>query len=463
MLEKMSTRNISELTAAGAFPNRPAPPAPTTEQMIDDIRRDLRLTDKSGVRPDVGKRVQEFEDIVKNVPRGFRLTPVWYSKINIDRNSSVMREFSFHVRADFLKYLATDHAVELAQLGICENGIDRMKTGKDPVDKDGVRYAVAIDHTLPRAGGGPWSKKKEIDPLRPAYDRRLFPVNHFNNLILLPEQVHGFKHTLDELQGVRHMKYRESAWMLMLIPETGPGLSGFVAPPQDPGHLLYGVKKPTQNLSNKIRQTLYMTSRLYKDLKVLRGDKTIFDALVHAGRTAKKRRTTVAGLILSEKNAAPKKDGLGNEFRKAVAHDAERKELLENDMIPAINALTGYLKSAFEEANRPGAEKNAREYHIFRKFFHGQRITHLRAAMETLPLNEAAQACKVFKEIDSALRNGFNRNAEASSENGVNRPRVLWAGSGTREEKTPDKATPSAVVLWAGSGTRRAPAMAQPE
>ncbi|MCK5555676.1 MAG: hypothetical protein KAI76_05525, partial [Alphaproteobacteria bacterium] len=185
-MNKVSADNIRELTTAHTFPNSLVSAPPTTEDMIEQIRGDLFLQAEN-LELDVEKKQaeekqEEFEELIKNVPTGFRLVPVWYSKIKENQNLDVRKEYERRIRSDFLIYLATHHAKELSELGICENGIDDcMRKGFTPVDKNDMVYRVTVDHIVECSGGGWMSRKKKIDPLNFNRNSNSFLVNHLNN------------------------------------------------------------------------------------------------------------------------------------------------------------------------------------------------------------------------------------------------------------------------------------------
>ena len=281
MHDKVSANNVCELTAAYAFPNHSVGTPPTSEYMIGQIHRNIYFQNKSLAK----KKEQQgiLENIIENVPDGFKLVTVWYSRIKNSQNLEVRKEYNKNVRRAFLNYLATHHAKELYELGICENGVACMKRGTTPVNTDGMLYDVDIDHIVEKFGGGLLSRKKIVDLLRLDKKKPIFMVNHFNNLLLLPEGIHRFKNILHRIQDIDEIKPGEGAWVLTLIPETNNKLSGFVSPPQTSKHHLYGTKMRPPNLDNKINQTRYMISKALEAITTFR-DETISGILLPAER-----------------------------------------------------------------------------------------------------------------------------------------------------------------------------------
>jgi hypothetical protein len=423
MPEKVSAATISALTAASGFPGPVQDTPPAAEQMIEQIRADLKLriealaklagqskaaeTDPAAPPSPFEISYQrtlqdqkDFEKIIANVPKGFRLTPVLYSKVEREQNAEVYTEYSRHVRRNFLKYIAEHHANELAALGICQTGIDRMKKGLDPADANGVLYKVNIDHIVERSGGGQMSLQKAADPLLQPGSEPTYLVNHMSNLILLPEQVHEAKNTLNDAQQASKTKYGESRWVLMLIPETGPAQSGFVAMPQDQNHYLHGIEKRQLNAADRISHAAFITDQLQEALEAFRRNPGVENILKSAQSVAERQRKTVVGLVQEEETSGilPAKHRLSSIFNRAMAGD----ETLEMSLKPVINEAAKQLRDAFNEASRPGPDR--KDYDDFIGFYQSKKIKALRQNIEKLPLKEAVQLQETLVSIDLQIQ-----------------------------------------------------------
>jgi hypothetical protein len=385
-MKKVSADTVTELTMAAA----PTPGAggtpPTAEQMIDQIRSRLTLRieslDKSERRGQESapskkssktafkishsravKDLREFEKIVANPPNGFCLAPVLYSPIEQGQNARVYSQFSSRVRPKFMRYLAENHAEELGALGICPQGIERMKKGLDPVDPSGRLYDVNVDHIIERFGGGKASLTEEVDPLMPPGSKPTYLVNHFSNFILLPTWVHELKNDLNELQGAVKTPPGQSKWVLMIVPQACPEHSSYVAQPQ--GHL-------------QTRQ-----------------------ANLHA------RNTTP--LQLAESTAYQV-----NSILDGAASNPAQKDLLK----PALGDMSGRLTEAFNDASKPRQDMAA-----FLRFYQGESFRSLREKVEILPPEETEQLRKTLLWIDNGLETRFNRYAAKKPANN-NLPKV---------------------------------------
>jgi hypothetical protein len=377
VMKKVSADTITDMTIRSGPSAGPPSPTPSVQQLIAEIRSTLLLREKAlaqlaeqsreGAAPgdpptayEISHRraaegIKEFEKILANVPDGFRLVPVLYTTVDQKQNEKIKREFSARVRPHFLHFLAEEYADELKALGIGPRGVEMMRKGLYPVDAAGNLYAMNIDHIIECFGGGKMSLQKETDPLMPAGSNPTFLVNHFSNFILLPIQVHEFKNLLNGLQNLAQTKTGESRWALMLIPETGPGRSAYIAPPQKPGHPLHGLRTHSENPEHQIKHASYMVDQVH-------------DAL----------RSDITG--------------------------AASQEIF---LRPAIEDLAGRLEIAFNSA----AGSSNGYYKAFLRFYSGEKMATLRKETENLPYPEASRLHKAMGNIDASIRARFNRRA----------------------------------------------------
>jgi len=328
-----------------------------------------------------------FEKLMASVPKGFRLTPVLYSRITPEQNAEVFAEYNKRVRPDFLHYLAHNHAAELSALGICQHGIDRMKKGLDPADASGSLYSLNIDHIVERAGGGNWSLQKAVDPQMPAGSPPTFLVNHFSNFILLPKKIHNYKNDLNALQKASFTPYGESRWVLMLVPETGPGQSAYIAPPQDQQHPLHGVHTHRENGSHYIQHAEFMVDRTRDALSVFRQDPVVAGILKTAEGTGTNPRQA---------------------FNDAVSQHPTQKDRLETFVKPAMQETLRWLTLAFNDVSKTGKITSK----SFLDFYQGRKVSNLPLEMADLPCEETEKLRDIIQQIDTALLQArFNKQA----------------------------------------------------
>lgn len=396
-MEKVSADTITELTIANALPgNGPIKAAPTTQELIDQIRTELAKRVKSLAKSMGGSsqknafsishdkalaELRTFERIVANPPKGFRLAPVLYSRISAKQNDKIYTQYATYVRRDFMRFLAENHADELSALGIAPEGIKRMKTGLDPVDASGRGYAVNVDHIIQRGGGGLASMQEEVDPQRPPGSKPTYRVNHFSNFILLPKQVHELKNTLNDIQDATQTPLGQNKWVLMLVPEVGPGHSGYVAQPQ------------SQSLS---RLHLYRMRPVQLAQTTAEQIDYIFESL---GR-------------------AP-----------------EQQEIYEAELETALEDMSQRLETAFNDVSRP-----QQSIKPFTRFYESNSFKALRQKVDALPAGQAASMQKTLAWVDASLSARFykhaaNNNKKKANSRGKKNRKLKKQQHGTRHYK----------------------------
>ena len=287
-IKNINSSNISQITLEKALlrDEKIDSRIPTTEELIEKIRKDLDkkikiLQDKtreykqqlsadkkhlpSPFEIALNKSIQKknkLEEIITNIPKGFTLVPVLYSKPNKKDYSKLNTNFK-KSKESFYKFLALNHADELQKLGICQYGIERMKLGIPPANEQKQLYKINIDHIIELSGCGIMASEQYFDPNKNTAEEPTQPVNHFSNFILLPEQIHKWKNDLNDLQDNQDQRYNTNEWVLMLIPENSPDSSGFVATPQEKTHPLHGLETYKKN-ENSATTSLKFQLSLFK-------------------------------------------------------------------------------------------------------------------------------------------------------------------------------------------------------
>jgi len=397
--KNVSAHTVTELSRAASPTSQflTAETPPTTAQMIEQVRADLisqippESTDPGFIQsPKPAKNLRKFEEIITNIPRGFCLKPVLYSKIKTEQNKEVMGEFTKRVRPFFLQYLANTHAHELRALGICRHGIKQMKKGLDPDNGDGIPYAVDVDHVIERSGSGTRAFKKKVDSLMLVGSTPTFEINHFSNLFLMPDWMQEIKNDLNYLQKNFQIESGERKWMLMMVPETPHNRSGFVARPQKPDHPLHTLPLVSQSTAEKIVHAGYKTQLAFTSLQTFFKDPAI-------------------GFILKENDMIlpnVSKQGLSTIFNKAVSKNL----LLQN----------AYLGSTFDDANRwfqkafEEAKGNAVNLKRFKKIFETSEMDCLYKRIPNVPLIQAEKMHRTMQNIRGSLDNMTNQNSSTS-------------------------------------------------
>ncbi|MFH1158555.1 MAG: hypothetical protein V1721_06695 [Pseudomonadota bacterium] len=385
MLKNVDADTVGKLTAESAFLCKPSEISPTAEEMIVRIRAELASREED---------LKKFNDLVDNMPKGFRLVPVLYTKVDSKQNAEVMTEFSGRVRRLFLQHLANTYEAELDALGIPPHGIEQMKKGNNPDDGNDALYAIDVDHLVERSGGGRMSMEKEVDPMMPAGSTPTFRINHFSNLFLLPEQIHGVKNWMNDLQGIHKMGTGESKWVLMMIPEAAPDRSGFITPRQEPDHPLHGLHP--LNASAQHNYAYYMAKVTHDTIRELWNDPDVGSVLKSIGEMAAGKNKTVVELMREEESspASPERS-LSNIFNSAVFGNPA----LQNNLPwHVIEATDRWLKITFNTA-----KKDAKEMTHFKRTYRKLEELGLPKQIVNLPLKEAAALHETLEEIRNAL------------------------------------------------------------
>lgn len=420
MAIRVSAETITEITSSPGFapPGKNATP-PSAEDIIKSTRKDIdaridkfnRLLsgplsgeDNLRARESLTKAKADkelYETALKEVPEGFKLVPVLYSKITQEQNGAIHSEYLSNVRSRFLKFVGENHADGARKLGICEHGIERMKQGLDPADSEGRPYEMNIDHIIERAGSGLWANSKEKDPDQAPEVEDKFRQNHFGNLILIPEKIHNYKNTLNNLQRIGQLQPGESKWILMMVPERNELNAGFICPPQTKGSrwdiLAVRPKDPARDTHHAdfiVKQTNDRV-REFRAIPVAERTMQVIEAIAQnynrdavdmANDTIKGRRS------------------LSQIFNDLIEHDEKAREI-NNLMRPMLKEAAASIHKAFETAidHLGDPERGQKLLANFAGFFRGGAMKTLRDQASKLPLTEAAEIQKLCKTIEGDL------------------------------------------------------------
>ncbi|MDE1151531.1 MAG: hypothetical protein PW788_03250 [Micavibrio sp.] len=420
MAKRVSADTITEITTSKAFfePGQAVPSSvPTVEQLINDIRSQLasrlktaEAADRNGTyNPDARPRQQslaeaqkdrsDFEQIIKEIPAGFRLAPVLYNRISTDENATIKQEYSFKVRPSFMRFLANEHAAELKDLGICQHGIDRMAQGLDPANAQGEPYSVNVDHIIERAGSGKWGKTKSADDDQPAFGDT-FNVNHFGNFMLLPEKIHEFKNALNDLQKASYTSVGNSKWILMMTPERNDLFSGFVCPKLEAGHRLAGLETRPYDDFKRIEHGQYILAVTLSKVDDMRKMGDVLNTVCDLIDRADSLQGKVAALAERER----KDNGsstFNQAFRDAVHKDGKVEDYVDNMVRPALKDVTDYVTTLFDRLTvHLDDQKQRAAFWEFAHFFRSPKMRDLRFDVEALPFEEASEMHEKFNMLN---------------------------------------------------------------
>lgn len=419
MAQRVSATTITEITTSPGFvPPGKVPTPPSREELISSIQKSIDSRIEKFTRLLSGplneedqRRASEsleraranqkwFAQAVTEIPEGFQLTPVLYSKITQDQNGAVHDEYLSNVRARFLKFIGENHADAARALGICEFGIERMKNGLDPSDKEGRPYDMNIDHIIERAGSGLWANSKEKDPDQKPEVEDKFRQNHFGNLILIPTKIHDFKNTLNGLQRIGDMQPGESKWILMLTPERNEKNPGFICPPQTPGSRWDVLAVRPKDPFNDIHHADFIAKQAMDRLREFRANPVVDKGLMAVEEIARRYKRDAA--LMANDNIKGRRS-LAKIFNDVIEHDEAARDM-EKLLRPIIKEVADNLGTAFDHvAENLGGPKGQKLLHNFNAFYRGGAMRQLREQTRKLPMDEAKQLFDICSVIDADM------------------------------------------------------------
>jgi|GEM_PF-6032231 len=247
--EHVNSSNITGLSLSAAFNEKSRDQiAPTTDELYRKITRDfdyrINFAETIKERDHFINNKEKFVDLMKaELPDGFEIVPVLFSKVKRDAQGVVRKEYCGEVHKRFLRFLGENHKEELLKLGFDECFIKSLKTGILPRSENKLIYALSIDHIIERSEGGLFSIEKDEDTHNISKGSHSYLVNHFNNLVLMPQKIHNLKNALNAAQCALHYNTpnaRNGIWYLMLAPKANTSTSGFVCVPQN-NNEKYGI------------------------------------------------------------------------------------------------------------------------------------------------------------------------------------------------------------------------------
>jgi len=419
LAQRVSAETITEITSSPGFvpPGKlPTPPSPAeiiknTRAELDErivkfsriVERRPSSEDELRARESLEKarfQRKQYDQLLNEVPEGFKLVPVYYSKITQEQNGAVHDEYLSNVRTRFLKFIGENHADAARALGVCEHGIERMKLGLDPADKEGRQYEMNIDHIIERAGSGLWATGKEKDPDQKPEVEDKFRQNHFGNLILIPTKIHDYKNTLNGLQKIGNLQPGEGKWILMMTPERSEQKPAFICPPQTPGSRWDILSVKEKGPFDEIHHTDFTVKQAADRLREFRSNPVVDKALLaieEVARTYKRDAAQMANDNIKGRRS------LSKIFNDVLEHDEAAREA-EKLLAPALKEVANNLTKCFDGvADNLAGEKGHKLLHNFNGFFRNSAMRNLRENVAKLPIPEAKELSDICTAIETDL------------------------------------------------------------
>jgi hypothetical protein len=462
LAQRVSAETITEITSSPGFvPPGKSPTPPSPEEIIQRTRKELDERIVKFTRSLAGNLSEEdrrrateslekarfqrkqFDQLLNEVPEGFKLVPVYYSKITQDQNGAVHDEYLSNVRARFLKFIGENHADAARALGVCEYGIERMKMGLDPTDKDGRQYDMNIDHIIERAGSGLWANSKEKDPDQKPEVEDKFRQNHFGNLILIPTKIHDYKNTLNGLQKIGTLQPGEGRWILMMTPERSEQKPAFICPPQTPGSRWDVLSTREKDPSSEIHHADFTVKQAVDRIRELRGNPLIDKALLTIEEIARGYKRDAAQM--ANDNIKGRRS-LSKIFNDVLEHDESAHEASQL-LAPALKEVANNIAKSFDGvADNLAGDKGHKLLYNFNRFFCSNALRGLREEAAKLPLPEAKEIVDICATIEADLKVLIPPNAHSEERGGEGKPksdpRKNFNGQSARKPRNDNAATP---------------------
>lgn len=428
-MKKVSAANITHLTLATAANAAAQKPDLSQRPSVEDLLLRARNGDPA--------RAAVIDAAMAKLPEGFALAPVLYTRIARETNARLESEYLFNVRPRFLKFLGETQKANLRALGICEYGIARMARGLDPATEDGRRYDLSVDHIIERFGSGALSNARQKDPARPDGDAETYPVNHFGNLILMQQDIHDLKNTLNAAQGIHDIAEGESIWVLMLVPVTTARQHGYVAAPQPADAALGQLKRYQPRVQQQIGDTLAIARETMGIMTTLGDDDLLKQVLAMLESLADRQRPrtpanddntpawkreedlrlrrafSVADLAVSQPRDAegrvsdtpPAHRTLRGIFNATIAHDRDARRSVERDLRPRLEEVRQALKTLHARAEAKDITSPGHPaYEDFVEFFRGRKMRSFCMEASRYPLPEARALLEDYRRIERAIQ-----------------------------------------------------------
>jgi hypothetical protein len=462
LAKRVSAETITEITSSPGFapPGKVSTP-PSPEDIIQSTRRELderikkftsllagNLTEEDELRARESLEKarfqrQQFDQLLNEVPEGFKLAPVYYSKITQEQNGAVHEEYLSNVRSRFLKFIGENHADAARALGVCEHGIERMKMGLDPADKEGRQYEMNIDHIVERAGSGLWAMGKEKDPDQKPEVEDKFRQNHFGNLILIPTKIHDYKNTLNGLQKIGNLQPGEGKWILMMTPERSEQKPAFICPPQTPGSRWDVLAVKEKDPFDEIHHADFTVKQAADRLREFRANPVVDKVLLTVEEVARGYKRDVAQM--ANDNIKGRRS-LSKIFNDVLDHDEAAREA-EKLLAPALKEVSDNLTRAFDNvADNLGGSKGTRLLHNFNGLFRSGAMRGLRENVAKLPMAEAKQLADICKVIETDLNVLIppkpRSENDSAYKDGGNKARKNFNGQSKRQPRNDNAAAP---------------------
>jgi len=414
--DRITSRTITRITHEHAQ-NPPSGPIPAPEEILNSIvtkMEQIVAGERTQEGIDTAKAktlLRQLQNVLSDIPEGFELATVAYSKIPTEESRGAMDEFSSRVKPQFLRYLAKHYPDELREMGICENGIGRMSNGHSPADKEGRLYSVSVDHIIERAGSGRMGQTKSIDadldtlPDK-AGNRETLQVNHMRNLILLPNSVHfECKNLLNGLQDMNMLKQGGLfRWSVMLVPKHDMK-SPYVYVPTPAQQKKYGIELRSKSSHDNLSDAFLDLNNAVKQFNGTSYGKTL-TTMCH--KMALAQGKPIAHILreqektIANDNLPDDRVPLKTHFHQALfdygPEDTKAHYLRILKLANEVRTRAGAcFNTAKEHYTRTGKTP---ELHRLKDFFNSNKVKRSREKLASIPEKKLGSVNRILRDLD---------------------------------------------------------------
>lgn len=238
--EHVNSSNITALSLKAAFNQASKYQIiPSTESVYAKILKDFDFAIRFAKTHEEEIALQYnrglfVELTTSRLPDGFEIVPVLSSRVFDDKIQLVRKEFNKNIDRKFTSFISFKYPYELKKLGVAEKHLNIFKNGWLPKIGEKLIYDLNRDHIIECSLAGKFATTQQDDKFNKAATSNTFIVNHFLNLLLLPQKIHQLKNSINHIQFdlYNRKNIKNDEWFLMLIPKKNPETSGFITHPQ---------------------------------------------------------------------------------------------------------------------------------------------------------------------------------------------------------------------------------------
>jgi len=246
---KVTSQNITGISLSASFNIASAKQieVPTVSYLIKKISADFdkRIFElkNSPLEQESFRQSKErfLASVNGEIPEGFELVPVLAHPKNFKGHyEECTKEYDKTIQSQFTKFVAEKYLPYFKKMGVSKYVTRLMQEGFILGDA----FYASIDHIIERSLAGKLAAKKAKDPNNKENNSYVSLINHFNNLVLIPQKIHNLKNTIRDAQFDLY-PISEPTYMLMLTPKQAGGNDPEFMAQLNPNNQKFGIKIKT--------------------------------------------------------------------------------------------------------------------------------------------------------------------------------------------------------------------------